>query len=457
MKKTLKTQNKSGNPPPECSVADICHPTELEEMTRRQLLNKGISIAGYLSLAKLLAPERVAAQGTFTPQRKLVWVNLSGGWDILEATDPKASSTSGIDMIYSYGEAQTLANGDGTRIGRWFPRIASFGDDVLVVRGIAMGTTSHEAGSIYMETGILSNAGRVNAASIPSIVASESTATIPIIQLQGGGEPLMDRGLLKPVSIVRAENLNLYRSMYPTESAQIERRIEILNYLKSSITRLRDEVGTNDRLTALASAESKIRSQFSDNVGSKLVLTNSDTAPFGTNANSNQNASASAFALALKLLKNDLVTAVNIGIGGFDTHAGQTARLQPIMTNLDNMIGALIQELKAANLLNSVLIVLYSDFGRTPKVNSSAGRDHWPVGGAMMIGGNLLGGRAVGATDDNLRALSIDTSTGAISSSGTQIAPTHIGGSVLQLTLGSSYLSYRPYLEPLQLLTRTKT
>jgi len=439
------------------SVSDICLPAELEEITRRQLLSTGISVAGYMSLAKLLAPEKAKADTSYPPQKKLVWINLNGGWDILEATDPKVGSTSGIDMIYNYSEAQALANGDGTRVGRWLTRIASHGEDVLVVRGIAMGTTSHEAGSIYMDTGILSNAGRVNAASIPSIVASESTATIPIIQLQGGSEPLTDRGLLKPVSVVRAENLALYRSMYPTQANQIERRIEMLNYLKGSVTRLQEEVGTNDRLTALSNAESKIRVQFQNNVGSKLVLTSTDTAPFTAGTTGMNRGSSDAFALVLKLLKNDLVTAVNIGVGGFDTHAGQTTRLQPIMQNLDLMVGTLIQELKTANILKDVIIVMYSDFGRTPKVNNANGRDHWPVGGALMIGGNIKGGRAVGATDSDLRALSINTTSGAADTAGTQINPTHIGGSILSMTLGSAYLTYRPYFTALELLTRQKT
>ena len=91
--------------------------------------------------------------------------------------------------------------------------MAQIGDDLLLVKGISMGTTSHNAGSVYMDTGILSNAGTVNSASIPSIVASEGTSTIPIIQLNGGTDPKIDRGLLNPVSAVRAQDLELYRSM----------------------------------------------------------------------------------------------------------------------------------------------------------------------------------------------------------------------------------------------------
>ena len=448
----MSQENKKFQP-----TSSFVLPSEVEELSRRELIKSGVSMTAFTSLWSLLGANPVHAAIAFPPQRKLVWINMSGGWDILEVTDPKTASTSGIDMSYDWGSAHALAGGDGTKIGRWCRNIASLGNDVLVVRGIAMGTTSHMAGSVYMDTGILSNAGRVNAASIPSIVASESAATIPIIQLSGGSDPMIDRGLLNSVSAVRASNLDLYRSMYPTEADQIARDKLILDYLKSSIGSFQDAVGVNDRLTDLAAAEAKIRVQFDGNVGSKLTLAAADTADFSAaNTNGRANGTSNAFALATKLIVNDLVTCVNLGIGGFDTHANQTARMQPIMESADRLVKTMVDRLKAAGKLDSTLIVLYSDFGRTPKVNGSNGRDHWPVGGALMIGGGISGGRAVGSTDSNLLAESVDASTGSVSASGVQISPIHLGGSVLSLTLGSGYSIYRPYLTALELLTRLK-
>ena len=120
----------------------IVLPHEVEEMNRRQLLATGVSLTAYASLASLLKPGVArAADTSYPPARKLVWINMSGGWDILEVTDPKPASTAGIDMIYDYGTAPALAGGDGTRIGRWLPSIAALGSDVLVLRGLAMGTT----------------------------------------------------------------------------------------------------------------------------------------------------------------------------------------------------------------------------------------------------------------------------------------------------------------------------
>lgn len=435
----------------------LCHPRDVSALTRRSLLGQGISFTGYM-LASQLFGARAANGAGFPPQRRLVWISMNGGWDVLEATDPKTASTSGIDMTYDYGLAHTISANASDRIGRWLPNIASHGSDLVVVRGLAMGTTSHMAGQVYMDTGVLSNSGQVNAASIPSIVASESGATIPIIQLDGGAEPLTDRGLLNPVSVVRAQNLALYQAMYPSTEAELEQRLRILDHLKSSVDRLEGVVGTNDRLSDIRNTEAKIRVQFEDNVGSKLSLTTSDTAPFNADAPRNlNNGQRDAFALALKLIKNDLLTCVNMGIGGFDTHANQETRMQPVMASFDHLMGVFLTELKTAGLLDKTLIVVYSDFGRTPKVNRSNGRDHWPVGGALMLGGGIEGGRFVGSTDSDLQAQYVDATTGsAVSSGGVQLNPTHLGGSVIELTLGTGYMQYRSYLQSIPALTKLR-
>jgi hypothetical protein len=442
----------------------IVLPHEIETLSRRQLIRAGVSLTACVALDQLfcLGNARAADQvQPSAPVRRLVWIVLNGGWDILETVDPQPASKSGIDVAYEWGLAHTLAGASAdTKIGRWLPNLAAQGQDIVLLRGIAMGTTSHDAGRIYMDTSILSNSGRVNAASIPSIVASESQATIPIIQLNGGMEPQIDRGLLKPVSVVRAENLSLYQSMYPGNPEEVQRSLEILDYMQGSVARIQAAVGNTDRLKDVAAAQDKIRAQISAGIAAQLALTPEDEAPYGTGSNSMRgggNQNGRAFALAEKLLRNNLVTTINMGIGGFDTHANQERNLQPILTGFDTSLATFISRLRSQGQLDNTLIVLYSDFGRTPKINSGAGRDHWPVGGAMLIGGGLAGGRAVGGTDDSLLGVNCDENSGApVQSGGVQLNPTHLGGAIVELTLGQSYLTRRPYLTSLPALTRLR-
>lgn len=454
------------------SESMIALPHEVGDISRRQILKSGISMTAYASLAKSLFSGSAKASTVSHPvQKKLIWISMSGGWDILETTDPKVSSTSGIDMIYDWNDANRL-NGSNVRIGRYLPQLASHGQDIVVVNGITMQTTSHSAGRLYMDTGVLSNSGTVNAASIPSIVASESSATIPIIQLSGGADPLIDRGLLNPVSVVRAGNLSLYRDMYPTDQDEIDRKMMLIDFMRNSVNSLRGKINSSstsnddaiDRIKSLSAAGDKIRNQFQDNVGQRLVLTETDRAIFELDAPDNMRRNMQeTFALTLKLITNDVVDVVNLGIGGFDTHSNQTTRLRPNLERVDYLVSNLVQGLKNANMLDDVLIVMYSDFGRTPKINNSNGRDHWPTGGAFLIGGGLDGGRVVGGSDDNLRSLIMNQNTGVTDSSLTVesgnnilLKPEHLGGSILELCLGAGY-DYRTYLPSIPALTRLKS
>jgi uncharacterized protein (DUF1501 family) len=425
-------------------------------LLRRDFLKNNLALSAFATLPQLIFPQHSIAQERFKVKRRLVWISLNGGWDILESVDPKQNPNSNVDLMYPWALTNKLVGSESDiRLGRFFPGLASLGKEVLLLRGLAMGTTSHDAGSVYMDTGILSNSGRVNAASIPAIVASESQATVPLIQLGGGMEPRLDRGLLNPVSVVRAQNLELYQSMYPKEEKDIALRNKVLDYLKNSVERVEAQGFGNDRLTSVKAAETKIRAQIESRIAEKLSLTTADRAPFTEGKSTSE-----SFAMALKLIKNDLVSCVNMGLGGFDTHSNQSRSLEGILPDFDSNLKTFVNELKSAGKLDDTLIVLYSDFGRTPKVNGNAGRDHWPVGGAVMIGGGILGGRAVGGTDENLLALDVDYSTGASLSSkiGTsQLNPTHLGGAVLKLCLDDSYLKYRSYLEAKDCLVRLRS
>jgi uncharacterized protein (DUF1501 family) len=92
---------------------------------------------------------------------------------------------------------------------------------------------------------------------------------------------------------------------------------------------------------------------------------------------------------------------------GWDTHQ-QIARELPDtrfpgsgkIPSLDRAYAALISDLRERGLMESTLVVLMGEFGRTPKLNAQAGRDHWPRAGfACLAGGGVRGGQVIGATD----------------------------------------------------------
>jgi hypothetical protein len=95
------------------------------------------------------------------------------------------------------------------------------------------------------------------------------------------------------------------------------------------------------------------------------------------------------------------VTFVAMSMGGWDTHANNFESLKTgLLPQYDRALAALVEDLYARGLGEKVLVMCYGEFGRTPRINDNAGRDHWP--GAMSVvfaGGGLKTGRVVGATD----------------------------------------------------------
>ena len=89
------------------------------------------------------------------------------------------------------------------------------------------------------------------------------------------------------------------------------------------------------------------------------------------------------------------------GIGGWDTHKDNFGTLKGSrLPHTDQAVSALLEDLEGRGLLGETLVYWTGDFGRTPKINKDAGRDHWPkCQTVLMAGGGVRGGRVHGASD----------------------------------------------------------
>src|SRR5206468_3150316 len=86
----------------------------------------------------------------------------------------------------------------------------------------------------------------------------------------------------------------------------------------------------------------------------------------------------------------------------WDTHGGNFTTLKRQLPLVDRGVANLIQDLHARGLADDVVTVMWGEFGRTPRVNKTAGRDHWaPVMSALVAGGGLKMGQAVGSSTGN--------------------------------------------------------
>jgi uncharacterized protein (DUF1501 family) len=91
---------------------------------------------------------------------------------------------------------------------------------------------------------------------------------------------------------------------------------------------------------------------------------------------------------------------VSVTYGGWDMHTQISAGMRRDMPALDQGLATLIEDLESRGLLSRTLILVSSEFGRTPKINNEAGRDHWPkVFSVLMAGGGVKGGVIHGSSD----------------------------------------------------------
>lgn len=107
--------------------------------------------------------------------------------------------------------------------------------------------------------------------------------------------------------------------------------------------------------------------------------------------------------LARRLVQSG-VRFVEVYSGGWDMHEGLDSRMTTRGGELDQGMAALLEDLKSSGLLDSTLVVLGTEFGRTPDINQNAGRDHHPrVFSTVFAGGGVKGGYVYGATDEGGR------------------------------------------------------
>jgi uncharacterized protein (DUF1501 family) len=94
------------------------------------------------------------------------------------------------------------------------------------------------------------------------------------------------------------------------------------------------------------------------------------------------------------------VRVVTLSYGRWDSHGRNFDLVRDHGTKLDQCLSALIEDLDVRGMLNDVTVVVWGEFGRTPRINREAGRDHWPqVSCAFLAGGGMRLGQAIGATN----------------------------------------------------------
>src|SRR5262249_25759183 len=357
-------------------------------ITRRGFLKIGAFGAG-LSLAEMLRLRALAGTETSSAHKSAIMIYLPGGPSHMDMYDLKPDAPKEFR-----GEFNPIpTNVAGVQICEHFPLQAKMWDKLAVVRSI-VSVNEHSDSLVLTGYSQAQNrvAGHPSFGSVVSKVRGGNSAAVPpFVSLRGmstGTEPGFLGVSHRPFTPngPGLDNLRLNSGM---KDGRLDERKALLKGL-DDLNRELDATGT------MAGLDSFTARAF-DMVASGAVRNAVDL--------SREEAKSRARYKGLEQFLTPRppieagVGCVTLAIGGWDTHSNNFVTLKRQLPQVDRGVANLIQDLHDRGLNQDVVTVMWGEFGRTPKINSGAGRDHWPsVMSALIAGGGLKMGQAVGAS-----------------------------------------------------------
>jgi uncharacterized protein (DUF1501 family) len=367
-------------------------------ITRRDFVRVGavggLSLAGYLRRADAGEVRKAKAKSA-------IFVFLQGGPPHLDTFDPKPDAPAEIR-----GEFKPIKTAvPGLQFCEHLPKLAKCADKFAVLQGVSHTLAGHELGTDYLNTGsrpvpslVYPGYGAVvskelpGAADLPHFVAVPSTpqkagylgvryAPLQTNSVPQVGVPFSVRGISLGDGVTVAD---------------FEKRQKLLAQLDTGLKGAEAASKLVDGLDRFAQqAYDMISSPKAREAFDVSQEPESSAAPFGAHK------FGQSCLLASRLVETG-VRFATITFSGWDTHTNNFKQTREnLLPPLDQGLSALFARLADRGLLDSTAVYVTGEFGRTPKINPRAGRDHWPRAFSMLMGGGgIKGGRVIGASDD---------------------------------------------------------
>ncbi len=353
----------------------------------------GFTLADYLRLAN--ANELKAAKA-----KSAIFVFLAGGPTHLDSFDLKPDAPAEFR-----GEFKPIDTSvPGVRISEHLPKLAKLADHYAIVRGISHTLAGHELGTSYLNSGnrpipslLYPGYGAVVSKEIAGDSELPHYVAIPSTPQKAGylgvrSAPLQTNDVPKPATVFSVRGISLGNGVTVEEYAK---RHKLLTDLDTTFKGA-DESKLIDGLDQFAKqAFDMIRSPKARQAFDVSLEKPESAKPFG------EGKFGMSCLLATRLIEAG-VRFATVTFGGWDTHSNNfKAAKENLLPQLDSGLSAMLSALKERGLLDSTVVYVVGEFGRTPKINPNAGRDHWPRAMfALLAGGGIKGGQVVGKSDD---------------------------------------------------------
>ncbi len=367
-----------------------------DEITRRHFANRLAANLLGVGLLPDLSKSLAAAEGTGPAAaqphaKRVIYLYMTGGMSHIDTLDVKPGTE-------NQGTTKAIrAQGADFQLSSDLSGLAKHGKNLCLLRSISSKAGAHEQGDYLMHTSYEPR-GTIRHAAMGAWLVhhrGRENLSLPANVVIGGGNRhpgagFLDRNLA-PVTIGDpTKGLQHVTSAVPPGdfSARLDltKRLEAEFLNQHPRTDLRSAAGLYDEAVQLMSSADLAAFDLSQEPAEVREAYGEDH--FGQGC-----------LLARRLIEKD-VRFVEVALTGWDTHIDNFARVAELSTILDRGMSQLLSDLEQRGLLDDTLVVLASEFGRTPIINRNNGRDHYPKAfSCAFAGGGIVGGRTFGKTD----------------------------------------------------------
>jgi hypothetical protein len=330
----------------------------------------------------------------------VIHIFLPGGIAHQETFDPKPFAP-----VEYRGELGSIATKiDGERFSETLPQTAQIADNLTVIRSMTHGEAAHERGTHNMFTGYRPSPALqypslgsvvsheygprnnlppyVCVPSLPNVYAGTGYLSSAFSPFCLGSDPA-DPGF-------RVQDLNLPSGI---DDSRFATRRHVLDAVNDHF----DRKEKSDNIAAMDTFYQRAYSLISSPQAREAF--NIGAEPAKVRDEYGRNHAGQRMLMARRLVAAG-VRMVTLQYGGWDLHTGIAGGMRSQMPAFDQALAALVRDLERNGLLDRTLVMVSSEFGRTPKVNKDAGRDHWPkVFSVVLAGGGVKKGLVYGASN----------------------------------------------------------
>ena len=361
-------------------------------MNRRHFLSHLAGSAALAAPALALTRALRANAATLKQNHKsciLLW--MGGGPPSIDIWDMKqgAPTAGPFKPINTKGDGQ---------INELLPKVAAQMHRLSIVRSMSTREADHQRGRYYMHTGYVPNPN-VKHPSYGSVVAHELRKELgtleipPFVSIGGASEGPGFLGMAYAPFQVDS-NGRVRDARANVSDVRMNDRMKLLDLLERRFVR-------EDRGPAAAEHAKVLQSTVS-------LMTSKQMEAFDIQSETDSarewygNTAFGRSCLMARRLVETGVPFVEVNLGGWDLHQDCFNQLQTKLPEMDVAMSALVEDLGTRGLLDNTVVLWMGEFGRTPRINGNAGRDHWARSWSVVAGGGgIEGGRVVGATNED--------------------------------------------------------